>query len=91
MKIKKAGFNEPPEPEPVPGEGGDGGAVDELTLIVIICSARPPSPLQFNVYAVVTVGISVSLPLLARLPLQPPEATQLFASVTFQLIVDDCP
>lgn len=56
------------------------GEVDDVTLTVALVTAPPPGPLQFNVKVVLAViALLVSLPVTARLPVQPPDAVQLSA------------
>jgi hypothetical protein len=53
--------------------------------------AVPPTPVQASVYAVVLAGETLSEPLVARVPLQPPLAVQLVALALDQVSVLDCP
>lgn len=56
------------------------GEADEVTLTVARATAPPPGPLQFNVKVVLAViALLVALPLIARLPVQPPDAVQVSA------------
>ncbi len=58
----------------------------EATVTVIDCVAVPPAPVQVSVKLVVVVSAAViCVPLGAMLPLQPPLAVQLVASVAVQL------
>jgi hypothetical protein len=55
------------------------------TETVADCAADPPAPVQVNVYIVVAVRVDVACePLIAWLPLQPPEAVQEVAFVDDQ-------
>jgi hypothetical protein len=51
----------------------------DVTVTVVDLEIVPPPPEQLSVYVAVLVGYIVALPLTERLPLQPPEATQLVA------------
>jgi hypothetical protein len=46
-----------------------------VTLTVVLCEAEPPAPVQAKVYLVAAVrGAVLCEPLIASVPLQPPEA-----------------
>ena len=53
----------------------------------------PPVPVHVNVKVVVLVnaGVATALPLVALLPLQPPEAVQTVALVVLQVRADELP
>jgi hypothetical protein len=56
------------------------------TVTVADCVADPPAPAQVSSYSVVLVRVPVDIvPLVARLPCQPPEAVQALAPVDFQV------
>lgn len=66
------------------------GAAPIVTVAVF--AVDPPAPSQVSVYAVVTVNALVtSLPLVAFVPLQPPDAVQLVAFVDVHVRVDVSP
>ncbi|OHA00324.1 MAG: hypothetical protein A3C11_01240 [Candidatus Sungbacteria bacterium RIFCSPHIGHO2_02_FULL_49_12] len=60
-----------------------------LTLADFI--ADPAVPVQVNVYVVVTVGLTDSVPDSALVPTQPSEAVQVVALADDQVRVDDWP
>ena len=63
-----------------------------LTDTVADCSALPPAPVQVNVYVVLAVSAPVDCePLMARLPDQPPDATQEVALADDQESVEPLP
>jgi len=67
-----------------------GGGADTET--VTDCAAEPPRPLQVNVNLVLAVRAEVaSEPLVARMPLQPPDAAQELAWVEDHVKVDAPP
>lgn len=64
----------------------------EFTVTEAVALADPPEPLQLSVNAVVAVSTAVALePLIARAPLQPPEALQAVALVELQFRVEVLP
>ena len=68
------------------------GGGDTLTLTVTLRLLLPPVPEQVNVKLVLAVsGGVLSVPLVGRAPLQPPEAVQLVAFVELQVSVDALP
>jgi hypothetical protein len=63
-----------------------------VTLTVVLCEAEPPAPVQAKVYLVAAVrGAVLCEPLIASVPLQPPEAVHEVALLDDQLSVDDAP
>ncbi len=59
------------------------------TVTVALALPLPPVPVQVNVYVVVAASAPVDCePLVARTPLQPPEAVQLVALVELQVSVE---
>jgi len=67
---------------------GGGAETDTVTD----CDAEPPAPVQVNVYFVAVVRAEVLCePLVASLPLQPPEAVHKVALVETQVNVDAAP
>ena len=60
------------------------GLAGAPTATVVEAEFDPPAPVQVNVYVVVAVGVTDSLPLIAGEPLQPPEAAQVLAFVALQ-------
>jgi len=63
-----------------------------VTLTVALCVAEPPAPVQTKVYLVAAVSAAVLCePLIASVPLQPPEAVHEVALVDDQLSVDAAP
>ena len=66
-------------------------APDNVTVAVAIVLA-PPAPLQTNEYDVVAVSAPVlSVPLVALVPLQPPEAVHEVALVELHVSIDAAP
>ena len=67
-----------------------GGAADIVT--VADCDAEPPTPVHVIVYFVVAERAAVAFePLVAKLPLQPPEAAQEVVFADDQVNVDAAP
>jgi hypothetical protein len=69
-------------------------AAEDTTLTVVLASAEPPAPEQFKVKLVVDVNAPVEIPtalLVDCVPLQPPEAVHVVASVLLQVSVDVLP
>ncbi len=64
-----------------------------VTLTVVLCEAEPPAPVQVNVYLLVAAVSAEVLrePLIASVPLQPPEAVHEVAWVETQLSVEAAP
>ena len=63
----------------------DGGAGGTVTATDTVWLTLPPTPEQVNVKSVAALSAPLdSVPLVARSPLQPPDAEQLEASVEFQ-------
>ena len=60
------------------------GLTGAPTATVVEAEFDPPAPVQVNVYVVVVVGVTDSLPLIAGEPLQPPEAVQVLAFEALQ-------
>jgi hypothetical protein len=66
--------------------------VASATMACADCATDPPAPVQVSVKLVVDVRGSVdTVPLVACVPLQPPEAVQLFAEVAFHFKVVEWP
>ncbi len=66
--------------------------VGGVTLTVVLCDAEPPAPVQTKVYLVEAVRAAVLCePLIASVPLQPPEAVHEVALVDDQLSIDAAP
>ena len=65
----------------------------EVTVTVAVWLAVPPAPVQVNVKSVVLLKAPVGCepPLVASVPLQPPEAVQLVALVELQARFDEPP
>ena len=61
------------------------GDVDDVTLTVARATAPPPGPLQFSVNVVFAVTALLSLPVTARVPVQPPDAVHVSALVACQV------
>jgi hypothetical protein len=63
-----------------------------VTLTVVLCEAEPPAPVQAKVYLVAVVSFAVLCePIVACVPLQPPEAVHEVALVDDQLSIDAAP
>lgn len=68
------------------------GVAGAVTLTVADCAAVPPAPVQVSVYLVAAVSAAVFCePLVARAPLQPPDAAQEVAFVEDQVKVEVAP
>lgn len=63
------------------------GDVDDVTLTVARATAPPPGPLQFSVNVVFAVTALLSLPVTARVPVQPPDAVHVSALVACQVSI----
>ena len=61
------------------------------TVIVTLLATVPPDPVQVNVYVVVVFGETLCAPLVALVPVQPPEAEQELALVDDHESAADCP
>jgi hypothetical protein len=73
-------------------EGEDPAGRGLPTVTVAVCEALPPVPVQVSVKVVFAVkGPVDAVPLVGRLPLQPPEAAQLVALVELQVRVAEPP
>jgi len=63
-----------------------------VTLTVVLCDAEPPAPVQASVYCVAAVSAAVLCdPLVASVPLQPPEAVHEVALVDDHVSVEALP
>ncbi len=63
-----------------------------VTLTVVLCEAEPPAPVQAKVYLDAAVSAAVLCePLMASVPLHPPEAVHDVALVDDQLSFDAVP
>ena len=62
------------------------------TVTVVDCAAEPPTPVHVSVYFVVVLSAAVFCePLMASVPLQPPEAAQEVELVEDQVNVEAAP
>jgi hypothetical protein len=67
------------------------GALPE-TVTVADCAADPPGPVQVSSYSVLLVRVPVDMvPLVGKVPCQPPEAVQAVAPADFQVRVELAP
>jgi hypothetical protein len=62
-----------------------------VTVTRVEAGVLPPGPEQVKVYVVVVVGDSSAVPLVACVPVQPPDAVQLVALVLDQVSVELAP
>lgn len=69
---------------------GDTATVpSEMVTVAVAMALVPPGPTQVNEYAVVAAsGVVLNVPLVARGPLQPPEAVQEVALIELHVSVD---
>jgi hypothetical protein len=62
---------------------------ESVTTICLDRVVAPPGPVQVSVKLVFVVGVVDNVPEVGFVPLQPPEAVQLWASLTLQVNVAD--
>lgn len=63
------------------------GAGTVVTVTVVLVEAVPPVPLQERVKVAVAAGVTLAVPLVAMVPLQPPDAVQEVALVEVHVSV----